>query len=336
MLFCIRQIVERKREAIDAFPRWVVAQLCFDFSIGIGDGGILIHPDVGLGRNGFVDIGQASTLLQDGPILTVGGLLPKGHRRGHQEALAEGPDGHPGLLVQPRLTNVLGHKGRHAGHLGGCHGGTGHHLIGLATGNGAVDRIDGTAGGRELRLQLQRAGNTPGGEVTHGVVFQIIDCAVHFAGNGERSGAVQLLAPIVRHRLGHRPNQSPVRLPNGNTGLALGVVGQIHVDGARLIVADNRSNRAIFHGGFSLLIEGRGTTGAEGDLTFQRAIQRSEILLCAKSVDENVVIGASNGCQGPVGIAPCFCIAEHPLIHLKICAGEARIVHRSNGQRIGI
>lgn len=78
-LFCIRQIVERKREAIDAFPRRVVAQLRFDLTIGIGDGGILIHPDVGLGRNGFVDIGQASALLQDGPILPVGGLLPKGH-----------------------------------------------------------------------------------------------------------------------------------------------------------------------------------------------------------------------------------------------------------------
>ena len=118
--------------------------------------------------------------------------------------------------------------------------------------------------------------------------------------------------------------------------MALGVIGQIHIDGTGLIVVDNRSDSAILHSGFRLLVEGGRTAGAEGYFPFQRPIQRSKILLCAKPIDENVVILPRNGGQGLIGIAGGLRVAKHPLTNLKIRASKPCIVHRGYGQGIGV
>ena len=158
--------MDGEAEAVDTGLGGIVAQLDLDLAVGGVGGGVIVHDDVGLGGGGQVGTGHAGTLLQDGvPVLV--GLLHQSLGGGHQQALGQLTDGQAGLLDQIVLTDVLGHDGGDTGHLGSGHGGTGHALVALTTGDHAVDGVDVAAGGGDLGLHLQRVGDTPGGEVGH-------------------------------------------------------------------------------------------------------------------------------------------------------------------------
>ena len=175
----VRQVVDGEGELVGAGSLGIVSQLHLHLAVGIGPGSVLAHEEIALCQDSCTHIGKASALPQDGIIGSAVLLLPLRDCCGHKQTLGQLSGRQAGLFRQARLPNVLGQQGRHAGHLGRGHRCAGHALIrigpsqqraacfGLVT---AVQGVDVTAGGGDLRLHLQRARHTPRGEVAHGVV----------------------------------------------------------------------------------------------------------------------------------------------------------------------
>ena len=141
---------------------------------------LTVYQYIGAGGDGAAHIGQACALLDHRVV-----VLPilQRLRRGHEEALAQLPQGEVFLTCQSGFLQVLGHQSRHTGNLGSGHGGTGHGLVALPTGDHAVDGVNVAAGSGDLRLQLQGAGNAPAGKIAHGVGL-VVNHGTHILGNG--------------------------------------------------------------------------------------------------------------------------------------------------------
>ena len=110
-------------------------------------------------------LGQTCALIQKCVIESV--LVVQGLCSGHEQALGKGSHSQPCLLLQAITLDVLRHQSRQARHLRGSHGGAGHGHILIRRFGLAIDRENVAAGGCNLRLQGQGAGNAPGAEGTH-------------------------------------------------------------------------------------------------------------------------------------------------------------------------
>ena len=166
------QVVQAEREAPALLA---VPQLCLHLAVGL-----TVHQDHGLGIHQILHIGQASALIPDG-VRNTRALLNQRRRCGHQQRLDEIP-GRQILVAgdflhlgqEAGLPDILPSQSHQARHMGGCHGGTGHHLIAVGLLQSAVDRVDVPARSRDLRLDGERICGAPRGELAHRRVLDIL------------------------------------------------------------------------------------------------------------------------------------------------------------------
>ncbi len=333
-LLHIGQVVDREGEGIYAGLRRIVAQLGLDLAVGSGSGGVFAHKDVAVSGDSRAHVGQAGALLQDGIVVAAAFFLIQRNSGGHQEALGQLTGRQAGLLRQIVLTDVLRHQGHHTGNLRRGHGSAGHGLIGRAARYRAVDGIDVSAGGGDFRLQLQRAGNAPGGEVAHGVILAVVNGGADAFADGQGSLIIEDVALLVGHRRGGCLQHRAVSLGDRDAGCGLGVVRQVHIDGAARVVVDHGGNRAGRYRRFSLLIEGGGTAGADRNGALQRVAHGSPVSLRADAVDKDILLVARDGGNGLVAIAGGLDVEHHGLVHLQVAAGKAVVYH--GGHRHGV
>ena len=246
-LLLIAQIANVEEETVGAGLVGIVTQL----SLGALLAG---NSQVSLSGDGSGGVHQTCTLLT-GRSLHAGSLGNDGLGGGHQQRLSHIP-----LLgvsqVGELLCQVLQHQSGGTGQLGSGHGGAGHQAV-LAI---VVAGVHVAADGGDLRLQLQRGGNAPAGEVAH--------LAAGLAGSGSvLFGDGQDLVLGSSQDLANS-------LGNGSTGnLAADavvqgaiVVGHLQVDQAGLVVVDDDTGSTSLLGVVQLQGEVDGAAGDDGDL----------------------------------------------------------------------
>ena len=331
----IGEVIQREAEAVRAGALRVVAELSLDLAVGGGAGEVAVHQDVGTGGDGAAHVGKASALIQDG-VGQAGGFLDDGLRRGHQQAVGELTDGEAGLGGQAVLPDVLGHHGGHTGHLGRRHGGAGHGLVGIVVGVravalvGAVDGVDAAAGGGDLRLQLQAAGDAPGGEVAHGVVIGVVVHGADTVGNGHRAGGILAVLRLG----GSRPDGQAVRLGDGHAGRGLGVAGEIHVDGAGGVVVNHGGNGAGVDGVRRLVGEGDAAALDEDHLAGDVDALKVAGIAGNTGRQDHILLLPLQGGEGGVLVAG-LGVAHQAAAHGEVAAGEAVVIHGGDCQGVG-
>ena len=331
----IGEVIQGEAEAVRAGALRVVAELGLDLAVGGGAGEVILHQDVGAGGDGAAHVGKARALIQDG-VGQAGGFLDDGLRRGHQQAVGELTDGEAGLGGQAVLPDVLGHHGGHTGHLGRRHGGAGHGLVGAVAGVravalvGAVDGVDAAAGGGDLRLQLQAAGDAPGGEVAHGVVIGVVVHGADAVGNGHRAGGILAVLRLG----GSRPDGQAVRLGDGHAGRGLGVAGEIHADGAGGVVVNHGGNGAGVDGVRRLLGEGDAAALDEDHLAGDVDALKVAGIAGNTGRQDHILLLPLQGGEGGVLVAG-LGVAHQALTHGEVAAGEAVVIHGGNCQGVG-
>ena len=139
-----------------------------EFRLGAGRVGSTVHGRVHGRVCGTLKVRQACTLLTRGVVgtATLSGIHNR-DRSSHDQVL---DNIHLLTIIQRReervVLNALKHDGAGTGHLGRCHGRTGHHLV-AAAGHGGVDVA---AGGGHLRLEAHVRRHAPRAEIGHLVV----------------------------------------------------------------------------------------------------------------------------------------------------------------------
>ena len=329
----ILQVVDGEAEAVLTGALGIVAQLHLDLTVGGTGVGALIHQDIGAGRGGGAHVGKAGALLHDGivAVLTLAVILIHGDSGGHQQGLSQSTGGEAGLLRQLVGADVLGHHSGHTGNLGRGHGGTGHILVAAAI----LQGVDIAARSGDLRLQLQGAGNAPGGEVAHGVVAAVVDRGAGLGTNGHLAGVIHQ-AGISGVLLGVGLDGLAVGLGHGDAGLCLGVVAEVHVDGASLVVDDDGGNGTGSHSVLALLIEGDGTAVAQADLALEQVGHGGEVFLRAAGIHVHELMLTGNGGHGQVGIAGGLAVDLLVAGHFDEVAGSAVVIHGGDAQRVGV
>ena len=146
LLTLIRQVVQSEAELVLARPLRIVPQLRLHLTVRLA-----VYQHIGAGGNGAAYIGQARALL-DGGVIGTAFYVHQGFGRAHEKRLRQNPGAKACLLLQTGLFHVLDYQGGHACNLGGGHGGAGHGLVALTTGNHAVHRVDVAARGGDFRL----------------------------------------------------------------------------------------------------------------------------------------------------------------------------------------
>ena len=330
----VLQVVDVKMEGIAARAVGIVPQLGLHLAVRPGGGGVLAHGEVAVRPQEGIDVGKAGALLQDRP---VGAAVPvqQGLCRGHQQGLGQLPGALPGLFRKARLPDVLRRHGGHAGDLRGRHGGAGHVLIRLPAGHLAVDGVDAAAGGGDLGLHGEAAGDAPGAEGAHGIGLRGLLRAAHrhLGADGDGALVVEGVPLAVLHRSGVGSQDGAVRLGDGDAGSGIGVVRQVHVDGARLVIVDDGADGAGSGGEVALLVEGDAAPGAGQDLALHGVAQGCQVLLRAVAVDEEVLLLPGQGGHGGVLVLG-LAVEDHALTGLQVVAGAAHIVHRGNGKGV--
>ena len=328
----ILQVVDGEAEAVLTGALGIVAQLHLDLTVGSAGVGALIHQDIGAGRGGGAHVGKAGALLHDGivAILALAVILIHGDSGGHQQGLSQSTGGEAGLLRQLVGADVLGHHSGHTGNLGRGHGGTGHILVAAAI----LQGVDIAARSGDLRLQLQGAGNAPGGEVAHGVVVGGLNFHAGLGAHGE-------LAHIVGHAvgfllLGTGLDDQAVFQSQGNIGSGGSVAVGGHIEGTGGVVDHDGADGT----------GGNGVVALGGEVDFTAVAQRNGALeLIARSgevlgiadgihIDEALLTGQSghglDGSLAGVGV-------EHlGAGELNIVAGGTHVIHGGDAQRVGV
>ena len=345
-LLCIVHIVNGEGEGILAGAEGIVAQLCLDLAVGIGGSGVLTHQNVGIGHDSSTHIGKACALLQDGVVCIC--AFQNGNSGGHQQALSQGTSIQTGLGFQIVLTDVLSQKSCHTGYLRSSHRCTAHHFVSYMIINGAFSGCISTANGQnvaagsgDLRLQLQRTGNTPRGEGAHGVIINRIQECLCAGRNIHGTGPIQdCPGGLVQHRI--QLKCLTVCLSDGNDRSSGGVIGKIHTDDAGLVVDNDHSDGTVLNSGLSLLKERGLATVTQSDLVCQNLFtQCSKLLFRADIIQENEFLRAGQGGDGFIGIG-CTIVSDERFnvgniltIHSQIGSNITCIVDRSDGQRVG-
>ena len=334
----IGQVIQGEGEAVDAGAVGIVAQLGLDHAVSHA-----VHGQEGRGADGGADVGQAGTLLDDGVI----GTLAAEHRLGgtHQQGVDQSALGHA-LIGQALLPEVLGDDGGQTGHLGGGHRGAAHDLILIRLPDSAVDGVDVAAGGGDIGLQGQVAGNTEGAEGAHGLVGG----AVVIAGEGSADG--QLAGAVGNAALGlllgaDGCDGSTGGLGDGDHGHGVVDAVQVGEDHARLVVVDQKGGSTGLGGDVGLLVVVKLAPGADGDLAGQVDAGVIGGIAQARDVDElmlgaGAVGGTVQGGQGVVAVAVAglgvgqgLGVAEDLAVHHDAAADGAVIVHGGNGHEAG-
>ena len=328
----ILQVVDGEAEAVLAGAGGIVAQLHLDLTVGSAGVGVLIHLDVGAGGNGSAHIGKAGALLHNGivAILALAVILIHGDSGGHQQGLSQSTGGEAGLLRQLVGADVLGHHSGHTGNLGRGHGGTGHILVAAAI----LQGVDIAARSGDLGLQLQGAGNAPGGEVAHGVIVGGLNVHAGLGAHGE-------LAHIVGHAVGFLLfgiglDDQAVRHQQGDVRSSAGVAVGGHIDGARRVVDHDGADGAGGNGVVALGGEVDFTAVAHGNGALELIARSGEVLGIADGIhiDEALLTGQSgHGLDGSLGGV----VVEHlGAGELNIVAGGAHVIHGGDAQRVGV
>ena len=328
------QVENGEGELVAAGLFRVVAQLRLDFAIGIGLRGVLAHENVAVRRDRRAHIGKAGALAQDGIVAVtqviafriLAKVLQLRHSRGHEQALSQLTGGVAGLFLQPRLTDVLSNQSSHTGHLRSGHRGAGHVLIALAAGNNSIHGVDVAAGGGNLRLQLQRAGNAPGGEAAHGIVLLRPNLRADLHLYRQLAFIVENLACLVGHRNGVGLHQGAILLSHGDAGLGVLIVRQVHVDGASRVIIDNRGDSSSLNGVITLLEEGDGATGANCNGPLQSIAHGGPLRFRTEAVNEDISLFSGDGGERLVHILVALGVEHRMLAHGQVLASGACIV----------
>ena len=245
---------------------------------------------------------------------------------------------------QTGFPDVLGHQGSHTGNGGSCHGGTGHQLVLVGTaavaGSLTEQGVDVAAGGGDFGLQAQIAGNTPGAELAHGVVFGVCQITGFLADNGDLTGVVGGTATGGLHS-GRTTDGIGISLGNGGAGVGVAVAGQVHAEQAGLVVVDDGGCSAQIHGGLGLDGEVGHTAGAEDHLAVQ--IHALVVGCIAQTVYEDVFIGGAAEIvgdvqlsQGGIGAVGAVLVAEGTVIDPEDQANTAVVFHGGNGEEAAV
>ena len=210
---------------------------------------------------------------------------------------------------------------------------------------GAPDRVDAAAGGGDLRLQGQVAGNAPGAEVAHGGILGH-DAGSHLVGDLHLAGVI---GHTVLLRLGGRSHDSPaLSLGDGHDG-DIGVVpGQVHGDAAALVVDDDHAGSTLRGGGIGLRKEGGAAAGAHGDLALNEVLAKCHkgvtflahvvIVAHAGAIHQDEVQLAGDGGHGLVAVAGGLGVEYRLIAAVEVDrrAGHTNVVDGGDGQGVVI
>ena len=334
----VGEVVQIEGKAVHAGAVGIVAQLRLDFAVILA-----LDGDVDGACHGVGHIAQAGALLHDGVVAAVV-AVDEGLGGGHQQGLGQCPVGHS-LGIDAVLLQVLEHQGGHAGHLGGGHGGAGHELVAGAGGIHAVDGVDVAAGSRDLRLQLQIAGHTPGGEAADGLELGIVIVAGDGAHHGDDAGVVGLAAVGGPH-LAHPADILGVVLGDGDHGNGVFQTCQVHVDHAGLVVVYHHGGRAQSGGVVGLLQEGDLAAADEDDpaghldarvvFGISEALQEHKAIVGAGGLHGGVQGGEGHISVLHIAVTQGFQVAKGVLACDQVAGEIAVIVHGGHSQGIGV
>ena len=336
VLLCLAgEVVDGEFRGVDARLFGVVAEFCLDLAVSSSAAEVVLHHDVGIRRDHIADIGKTGTLIQDG-VRRAAVAVDDGLCGGHQKAVDELTGRLAGLLLQLVLTNVLAQHSRHTGNLRGSHRGTGHGLVGVVAGVAAfalmcaVDGVDVAAGRGDLGLELQTARDAPGAEVTHGVELGVELSGADTAHDGHLAGRVL----AVRGLRGGCPDRFAVGLRDGDARSGLGVVGQVHVDGARLVVVNDGRDRALLNSIVALQVEGDAAALHEDDLVGHIDAVIVCDLACNTCGKDDIIMFTRQRGQRRVLIIGL--VVEHVVFaNREEAAGRAVVVDGGDSQRVG-
>ena len=351
------QRIDREREVIATGAIGIVAQLSLDLAVlgGVGEeGGVLVHEDVGLGAHSVAHVGKTGADTDDGPILII--FVEHGMRGGHQQGVGELTGSQAGLLGQAAFADVLAHDAGHAVDLRRSHGGAGHQLVLVVTAGEAAggvvvtkDGIDRAAGGQDLGLHNQSAGHAEGGEGGHiDGIGDLGDEDLKIGADGHGAGVVQHVASFILDRLGVSLDGVAVGLQDGDSRRMVGIVGEVHADGAGSVVDDDHRHSALRHSRVGLGKEGGGAAVADRNLAGDDFGAQSEegvasladvvVVVHAGAVNEDVLVllaVVGNACHGVVAIAGGFGVEHMPIAKQQRHTGLTNVVDGSNRQGVG-
>ena len=333
ILFFVGKIMHGEGGAVGAFTVGIVEQLDLDLAVGSAGIGIFAHDDVGIGIDGIVDVAQAGALLQNGEILVL--IRQDRCGGGHQQALGKMADVHTGLGFQIVFTDVLHHKRSHASHLGSCHGGAGLNGVCAAAGIRSLQGEDVAAGGSDLGLHFQRAGNAPGGEIGHGEVLAGELTLAEAAADRHSAGQIAQVALRIVDRRGILTDNLTLLLGQGDHRLLTGKLSHIQIDNAADVVVDHHSDRTGFHSQAGLLGEIGLTAGADSNLAGQHICQGTPVLRLTYAVDEHILLFAGQGPEGLHAVEQLLDVNDGLVTNGEVVTHHAVVFHGGNTHGIG-
>ena len=331
------QVVQGVVKGIDAGAVGVVPQLGLHLAVGL-----VLNHHIGGSVHGVAGVAQTGALLNY-RIGQAGALVHNRSGGGHEQALGQNPGRDAQLLRQSGPPEVLAQQGHQAGVVRRGHGGAAHDHILVGSGRCTVDGVDIAAGGGDLGLQAQVAGDAPGAEIAHGIdtILREVDAGAHLVADGHGAGVVQRRSGLILHRGTGGPDGLGVRLGNahaGNPGIAL---GQVHIDGCSSHVIINHADcRTGSVGVGQLLGEGDLTAGYEHNLAGD--VNSLVVLRIAQAVQEDIGnLGAGAILRavqrGQLRIVVQRLGVDHvPPGGQEAVAGHAGVVHGGHGEGVGI
>ena len=336
VLLLIGQIADGESCAVSAGPIGIVKQ--FDLNLTVSSAGIgtFAHDDEGVGIDGIIDVCQAGTLLQNGEVTAL--IFPDGLGSRHQQTLSQMTYIHVSLACQIVFLDVLRQQSSHTGNLGRSHGSTGLDGISAAVGVQTLQGENVAAGSGNLRLHFQRAGDTPGGEIGHGVVCAAELAHANGAADGHGTSEVTHITGSVSHGCGQLANFTALSLCQSGNGIGQLVISQVKGNDTALVVVDKHSESACLDSQRSLFDKVCLTTGTQSDLTGQNICHSSPVRCLTHTVDEDVLILASDRGKGficELAASVIFVIDEHLVVDLDVVTNHTVVLNRSSTQRVG-
>ena len=204
---------------------------------------------------------------------------------------------------------------------------------------GTIDGINAAAGSGDIRLQAQVAGDAPGGERAHGEILR--------AGVGGDHGLIQeeLARVVGAARLGLYTggvllDPLALFLGDGDGGLSIVVIAQIHMEAAGFVVVHHQSLGAVIVGFVGLIGEGNLAPAYKDNLSGY--INALVVGGRTGSIQQHIVVLRTGlvlgGIQGQqlVAIVAGLDVGKHPAADLEHMSHCTIVVHRGHRQGGGI